>query len=114
MIRGQTIARNYANPVAVASCLGKKGDGGRERAHFGATLLDIRQRMGKGRREGQKTPETPRSRTRVAGPGIDYRLIQLRAIVCRTGGVHIDRHPGNWTPTLPGLTKNPSPAAEIS
>lgn len=24
MIRGQTIARNYANPVAVARCLGKK------------------------------------------------------------------------------------------
>lgn len=25
MIRGQTIARNYANPVAVARCLEKRG-----------------------------------------------------------------------------------------
>ena len=31
MIRGQTIARNYANPVAVARCLEKKKRGKKER-----------------------------------------------------------------------------------
>ena len=31
MIRGQTIARNYANPVAVARCLEKKKKGGKRK-----------------------------------------------------------------------------------
>lgn len=44
MIRGQTIARNYANPVAVARCLEKKKKGGKKERKKGERKWRERER----------------------------------------------------------------------
>lgn len=53
MIRGQTIARNYANPVAVARCLEKRKKRGGGGEQSGSERERMRERK-RGEREREK------------------------------------------------------------
>lgn len=60
MIRGQTIARNYANPVAVARCLEKKRKRKKGRDQSGSEREGTRAKRMRERKKGERKRERQR------------------------------------------------------